>query len=151
MRSPLGSYADLQVLKVEVNRLIDRLIKGTPSPTTEWRPPVDLLESGSGFVLQIGVPGVAARDLEVSLHPDRIEVRGRKDRLASEPQARRFYLMERFIGHFQVAVGLPTEVDSSRVRATLGEGVLTVHLPRAASRAHRPITINVSEEEDDHE
>jgi len=151
LRSPLGSYGDLQVLKVEVNRLIDRLVKGPPAASTEWQPPVDVLECGRAIVVQIGVPGVICTDLEVRLHRDRLEVRGRKTRLSSEPHARRFHLMERFMGQFHITISLPADIDADRVKTSLSDGVLIVTLPRKASRPEEPRTIVVHEETDDHE
>ena len=148
MRSPLGSYGDLQILKVEINRLIDRLVKGAPAASTDWQPPADVLECGRAVVVQIGVPGLAREDLEVQLHLDRLEVRGRKDRLASEPHARRFHLMERYIGQFHLAVKLPSAVQADGAEASLSDGVLTVTLPRLADQPPEPRIITVHEEDD---
>ena len=149
MRSPLSSYGELQLLKLEVNRLIDRLVKGAPVASTDWQPPADILECGRALVIQIGVPGLSREDLEVRVDPGRLEVRGRKNRLASEPHARRFHLMERFMGQFQLTIDLPAAVLADGVRARLANGVLTVTLPRRKEQPSEPRTVPVHEEEND--
>jgi HSP20 family protein len=151
VRSPLGSYGDLQVLRVEINRLIDQLVKDAPGAATDWQPPVDILECGPVFVVQTGVPGISRENLEVRLHLDLLEVRGRKDRLSSEPHAVRFHLMERYIGQFHLGVRLPPDIQVDGVEATLSEGVLTVILPRREEQSIEPRTIAVQEEGNDHE
>jgi HSP20 family protein len=146
-----GSYGRIHQLRSEVNRLIDLLLEEPSTPGPNWQPPVDLIEREDAFEVQVELPGVAADEIQVELRDLVLTVRGTKQRLPSEPTARRFHLMERFIGAFQLSVELPRPIDPSRTTARLANGVLSVTLPRVADRRHRSFTITIAEEGQQHE
>ncbi len=148
MSPRFGPYGQIQVLKAEVNRLIDLLLDEPGGESSGWYPAVDVLDEGGEITVRIELPGVKAKDLRVELGDGILQIRGYKGRLESEPGARRFHLMERFIGAFSVAVEIPQPVDPSGVRAVLGQGVLSVTFPRLDDRRHQAFTIEVEEQED---
>jgi len=154
MTPRFGPYGRIQILKAEVNRLIDLLLESPASDSSGWHPAVDVLDGRRKVVVRVELPGVKARDLRVDLVEGILRIRGYKGRLSSEPGARRFHLMERFIGAFGVAVEVPQPVDPSHVRAVLHQGVLTISFPRLDDRRQQTFVIEVEEEEQedrDHE
>lgn len=152
MSPRLAPYQQLQALRRQINRLVDALVN-PPEPATAWRPAVDVLECDDIVVVQVEVPGLAAGDLAVELRGRDLTIRGSKRRLGSEPAAARFHLMERYVGAFQVVVELAHTVDPRQAEALLGQGVLTVRLPRLEDRRNRGFTIAVREpgRETDHD
>lgn len=151
MTRRFGPYGRIQVLKAEVNRLVDLLLEGPATNSPGWLPPVDIIDRPDGVTVTVEVPGLKAGDLSLELVSGLLTIRGTKRRLASEPPARRFHLMERFIGSFQVAVDLPHPIDPARGKATLRHGVLTVVFPRVEDRRQQPFVIPVTEETEPHE
>jgi len=148
MNPRFGPYGRIQVLKAEVNRLIDLLLEDPTSDSSGWHPAVDVLDGRNEVVVRVELPGVNANELQLDLDDGILHIRGYKGRLGSEPGARRFHLMERFIGAFGVAVEIPQPVDPSRVRAVLHQGVLTITFPRLEDRRHQAFAIDVEEQED---
>ncbi len=144
MSPRLVPYGEIELLKAEVNRLIEILLR-TTERGAEWHPAVDVFEEDGGVIVQVELPGVEAHELEVGLMDRSLIVRGTKRRLEGEPAPRRYHLMERFIGKFQLTVELPEPADPRTARAELEDGVLTVRLPRLVEQRHRMHTIPVVE------
>ncbi len=146
MMPRFGPYGRIQILKAEVNRLIDLLLEEPVAGSPGWHPPVDILDGASELSVVVELPGVEADDLTVEFRHHILMIRGGKRRLESEPQARRYHLMERFIGAFQVAVEIPQPVDPAAAEAVLAQGILTVTFPRLDDRRDQPFTLTVKEE-----
>ena len=144
MSPRLVPYGEIELLKAEVNRLIEILLR-TTERATGWHPAVDVFEEAEGTVVQVELPGVHGDEVEVGLRDRTLIVRGVKRRLEREPAARRFHLMERFIGSFQLTVELPEPADPRLAAAALEEGVLTIRLPRLVEKRHRVHSIPVIE------
>jgi HSP20 family protein len=146
MSPPRGSYGQLHQLRAEVNRLIDLLLEEPSSPAPDWQPPLDLVERDDGYELQVELPGFRTDDIQIELKGQILSIRGSKKRLATEPPGRRFHLMERFIGSFNLSLELPRPILPAESSARLEQGVLIVSMPRIVERRHRPYTIPVQEE-----
>ncbi len=144
MSPRLVPYGEIELLKAEVNRLIELLLR-TEDRGAGWHPAVDVLEEAHGTVVQVELPGVRGEELEVGLKDRTLIVKGRKRRLEREPAARRFHLMERFIGSFQLTVELPEPADPRSTTAKLEDGILTIRLPRLMEKRHRVHSIPVIE------
>ena len=151
MSSRGGSYRHIHQLRAEVNRLIDLLLDEPTSPTPSWQPPLDLVERGEAYEVLVELPGVRGTELHVELRDQVLLVRGTKQRLAGEPPGRRFHLMERYMGSFQVSVELPRPILPSQSTASLRQGVLVVTLPKVTERRHRCYSITVVEEPSNHD
>lgn len=141
----LTPYGEIELLKAEVNRLIELLVQSGQRTGNDWHPAVDVMEESEALVVQIELPGVLAEDLEVRLKDRLLSVRGRKMRLSNEPFACRFNLMERFIGNFGLTVDLPEPADPRYAEARLENGVLTVRLNKLVEQRHRVHSIPVIE------
>ena len=145
MSPRLVPYGQIELLRAEVNRLIDLLLEAGSPGGAGWQPAIDLVEHDQEVVVQMELPGATPDDLSVELRDEVLVIRGRKRRLPTEPPARRFHLMERFIGTFRVEVTLPDPVDPGGAEAVLDQGLLTVRLPRLVDRRHRIHPIPVRE------
>ncbi len=151
MTPRFGPYGKIQILKAEVNRLIDLLLEEPASAGTGWHPPVDVVGRPEGITVQVEVPGVAAADVTAELAEGVLTIRGVKRRLASEPPARRFHLMERYIGAFQLTIELPQPIDPAGASASLSQGILTITLQRLDDRRHRSFIIRVADVKEEHD
>ena len=93
--------------------------------------PVRVDRSDEEVRLEIDLPGVRAHDIELTVDPDRVEVRAVRRPSPSATADTPGTEMRH-----EYRIGDPIEVD--RVRADYEDGVLTVHLPRTAGvRARR--------------
>lgn len=94
-------------------------------------PPVDIAETEHGYEIATELPGVAEKDVEVSIDGGTIQIKGERhdERKASH---KGYFLQERSFGSFERAFRLPKDADSAKVEALFKNGVLTVRMPKAA-------------------
>ena len=94
-----------------------------------WTPPVDLYETGDGFVLTAELPGLDARAHRDPRQDGQSDAAGRRPargRCACE----HYHRVERGHGASSGAFALPTRSTSSGITADLKDGVLTVTIPK---------------------
>jgi HSP20 family protein len=112
----------------------------------EWRPRVDVTEADDAIVVHAELPGVEAKDMEVTVADGVLTLKGEKRSEREEEKEGRVY-RERFFGSFERRIPIPETVDLDRVDASLKDGVLEVRLPKRAPEAKEPakkVTIKTS-------
>jgi HSP20 family protein len=77
------------------------------------------------------VPGFSAKELDVSLEPCRLTISGKRE-THEERRSKKTIYTEQCSSLIFRAINLPDEVDSSKVTATLKDGVLELVMPKAA-------------------
>lgn len=104
-----------------------------------YRPLADIVETANGVQLMLDMPGVAERDLDVTLERRVLTIRGRVHSAA--PGKLELVHAEYGEGDFERAFTMSDDFDPDRIEASLSNGVLTLSLPRA--EAAKPKKINV--------
>lgn len=92
-------------------------------------PAVDITEDETGYKLSAELPGMAEKDIEVSVVDDTLTIKGEKKQ-ETEKKDENYYLSERSYGSFQRSFVLPDSVDADKIDAAFAKGVLTVTLPK---------------------
>ena len=99
--------------------------------TISGAPAADLHESPQGLELVVELPGLTAKDLDLSLKGDILTLSGQR----SETEERgdgAYRLRERRLGAFRRAFALPPGLDHEHIKTRFDRGVLSVSIPRAA-------------------
>jgi HSP20 family protein len=131
-----------------VNRLqkdIDRLFAApqtTAADSGAWLPPVDIHEEGTEFVLNVDLPGVDPKAVEITSDRGVLTIRGRREdtrRETSEPRR-----VERINGEFQRRFSLPDSADVQNIKAKAVNGVLQVSIPKLAQVQPHRITVEAA-------
>jgi HSP20 family protein len=119
------------------------------SPGAAWRtlmrgtaPAMDLVERDAEYELQAELPGLSARDVEVTVSDGRLVIRGEKTAERRE-ERENLHLAERSYGSFQRAFRLPGGIDADRIEATFENGVLRLRLPKTADARHGERRIDI--------
>jgi HSP20 family protein len=136
MLSVWDSFADLN----RVQRDFEKRFFGPRSRSADFAPAVDVHEDGEALVLRAELPGVKREDIEIGVHGNVLTLKGER-KLEKEENGRKYHRIERRYGSFVRQFQLPTNVDSSAVDAHLGEGVLTVRLPKKQELKARKIEV----------
>jgi HSP20 family molecular chaperone IbpA len=89
-------------------------------------PAIDVLQSEHGFLILADLPGVKPSDLEVQFDKDTLHVVGRRE--SAGYAYRRSFTLSR-------------DIDPEGISAELADGVLTLTLPKHASRRPRSIQV----------
>jgi HSP20 family protein len=131
------------------HREIDELFTGrSDAPVSAvannatWRPSVDLQEENDRFVLRADVPGVTAKDIEVSAEDGTLTVRGErpaKERVSSDG----FEHIERAAGTFLRRFTLPDSVRAEAIKARYADGVLEIEIPKQPRAEAQRILVSV--------
>lgn len=91
---------------------------------------LDIGESDEALTVRAEVPGFSAKELEVGVEPHRLTISGKRETREKRSFKKTIYTDQCSNQIFR-AIDLPAEVDSSKVTATLKDGVLELVLPRA--------------------
>jgi HSP20 family protein len=139
----------------EMDRLFDRF--GFPSLRRmfeiepPWRPvstfsfsapPIDLSEDEKAYKITAELPGLDAKDIDVSVSGNTLVLKGEK-RQEKEEKDKNYYFSERSYGSFQRAFELPASVDRDKVASDYSKGVLTITLPKTAEAQKQAKKIEV--------
>lgn len=108
-----------------------------------WAPRLDLRETKDAYQVQVDLPGVDKKDVEVSLEEGVLSVRGARQ-AASEEKAEdgTWHRQERSYGSFQRSLHLGDGVDADSVKAELKDGVLRISVPKKEAVKARTIRIS---------
>ena len=103
-------------------------------------PRTNLYENGDNFKIRAEVPGLEKDDLHVKIQGNYLEISG--ERRSDTPKGYKTHKTERGTGTFSRSFTLPADVDSTKVEATLKDGVLYLTLPK--HEAAKPKKISIS-------
>lgn len=114
---------------------IDRLSAGE----ADWRPPVDLRETPTEYLVSVEVPGLATGDVNVSFEDGHLTIAGVRQQRGSACE--QYHRVERGHGSFNRTFQLPLPIDSNAITADMRDGVLTIRCPKASGVPSRRINI----------
>jgi HSP20 family protein len=141
--TPLRS---LDCIQDDVDRLFDGFLgRGA------WRgdlnaiftPAVDIEETPENFVVKVDLPGVAQKDVKVSLIGDTLTIRGERKK-ETQTKEGNHHRLERVHGTFERSFTLGVPVRNDQVKAQVKDGVLEVHVPKAEEARIREIEVQVA-------
>ncbi len=92
---------------------------------------LEVTESDDNLTVRAEVPGFSTKELEINVEPRRLTIAGDHEAHEESKKGKTIY-SERCANEILRVVDLPTEVDSSKVSATLKDGILNIQLPKAA-------------------
>lgn len=97
---------------------------------TSFSPRVDVNESETAYEISAELPGLADKDIEITVVDSVLTLKGEK---SSEQEVKEgnYYRQERAYGSFERSFRLPDEVEADKVEAHFKNGVLTVGLPKS--------------------
>jgi HSP20 family protein len=135
----------LNGLRQEMDRLFQRFEYDVPEEAAGWNrggfegPQFLLRDAGESFQVTADVPGFQNEDLHISFEQGSLIIRG--ERRESAPEGYSAHRRERGMLRFARAFSLPARVEPDKIEASLKNGVLELHMPKAAEE--RPRTISV--------
>ena len=101
-------------------------------------PRVNIFENKEGYLLEAEMPGVSKAGVEVLLEGNELTLVGRRQ--TDVPNAELVY-RESSPWEFRRTFVLDPSTDTSKVNASIEQGVLTVHLPKTEMVKPRKIAV----------
>jgi len=132
-------WREVDQLQREMNRLMDssfgRRSFGAPS-----FPAINIWTSEDGQVITAELPGFKSEDIVIDVSADKLTLSGERKFETADEDAR-YHRQERSYGKFVRSIQLPFMVDTSKVDASMKDGVLEIGLQRAEADKPKKITV----------
>lgn len=104
-------------------------------------PKLDVIDRDDEVLVKAEIPGVSKEDLEISLTGNIITIKGETRREEKEEKGD-YYRCEISHGAFSRSVSLPVDVDESRAKTSMKDGVLEIVLPKVEKAKKRSIKVD---------
>jgi HSP20 family protein len=120
-----------------------RLLDGeTVAGSADFAPALDVRETKDAYTVQVDLPGVDKKDIQVKVEEGVLTVAGsRKAEHQEEAQDKTWHRVERRWGSFERSLRLGEGADAANVAAEYKDGVLSVTVPKKESAQPRQIEV----------
>ncbi len=108
-------------------------------PQKVYIPRADVYETDEAYVLEVDLPGVSQKALDISLEKDVLSIKGTRE--VGDYEDYKFEYGEYGAGKYERSFSLGDGIDSEKIGAKLENGVLAVTLPKAEGVAARKIEV----------
>ncbi|PKA45520.1 Hsp20/alpha crystallin family protein (plasmid) [Rhizobium sullae] len=135
-------WSPFESLRWEIDRVFNEFNPGffdrtlfarLPAAYSREVPAVDFAETDKAYELTAELPGVEAKELDVTLTNGILTIKGEKQE-SKEQTEKEYCLSERRYGSFQRSLQLPDGVDADRIDASFANGILKVVLPKTPAQ-----------------
>lgn len=140
-------FEEMTSLRDAMNQLVAESFVRPQGAVSTFQPPLDLFETQDQYVVKLVAPGLKPDNFEITAQQNTLVIHGRTqdednqgDNQGNQNGAR-YHVRELRYGEFSRVIRFPTQVDTEKIQATLANGILTVHVPKA--EAAKPKRINV--------
>ena len=126
-----NAWSEFEEMRARSGQLIERTFGGPDRPRAggSRAPLVDVEETDDAWVFDADLPGVKRENINVEVGGHELAIHGA---VSKRERSGVVHRSARRTGEFNYFVGLPTEVDPTRVEGELHHGVLTVRVPKSA-------------------
>jgi len=141
-RRPFDEFGSLQR---EMNRLFDALspFKDGDADFGSFMPAAEMTETDEAIDLKVELPGLKPEDVDIQVTEDAVVISGdRKSETQSEDNG--LTRSEFYYGSFRRVVPLTTRIDNSQATADYSDGILKLHLPKAADERNKVVKISLT-------
>ncbi|WP_458248400.1 Hsp20/alpha crystallin family protein [Streptomyces sp. MAI_2237] len=108
------------------------------APAAAWTPLADVSESEDAFHIEIELPGVKGKDIDVEFNGPELVVTGEIKERERKGVLRR---STRRVGAFEYRLRLPGELDTQKVKAETRDGVLSITVRKADVAKSRHVEV----------
>ncbi|MFE9172924.1 Hsp20/alpha crystallin family protein [Streptomyces kebangsaanensis] len=136
--TPVNPLVEFDELLSQMSGLLESAVGAAPAAA--WTPLADVSESEDAFHIEIELPGVKSKDIDVEANGPELVVTGEIKERERKGVLRR---STRRVGAFEYRLRLPGELDTHKIKAEMQDGVLSITVPKA--EAARPRRVQISE------
>ena len=130
----MSPFFDQQPFEAMENFLDEMRGNGNALSTTQGAngliPPVDMYETDKAVVVEMPMPGIDAKQLDISIDNGILSVKGTNER-KTEVDEKNYYRKEVRHGSVYRQIVLPAKVLADKTEATYEQGILKLSIPKA--------------------
>lgn len=113
-----------------LNDEIDRVLQSSPFQYLGGENPrVDVYQTPTEVIVKADIPGVAKKDLKISIDANHIQLSGRTS-TSGEYQDENVYQAHSYSGSFTRTIDLPAQVQAEEAVTEYRDGILSIVLPK---------------------
>ncbi len=131
-------WSMLNRLRRELDQSFD-----SSAPVASWTPAVDIHEEARQFVVRADLPGVTAKDIEITAEKGVLALRGTRN-FEQKSDDGHYSRIERVSGKFVRTFTLPENVATDQINAKFKDGVLELTIPKIAKPEPRRIEVQAA-------
>lgn len=128
------------------DRMFDELFNRFPSNVfttySGYHPPIDLVENDKEIAVYASLPGYKKEDVKINIIDGDLVINGKREELEI-PEKAEWLRNERTGGSFRRNVSLPELVDSSKVSASLKDGILEIRIAKKEKVKPKEISVSI--------
>jgi HSP20 family protein len=140
-------FREVSRLRREMDRLWDDFFgpgrRALRPLEAEWAPAIDVSETADQVMIKAEVPGMDAKNIDISLSGDILTIKGEK-KSEREEKKENYHLVERSYGSFSRSLKLPAAVAADKIEASYKQGVLTITCPKKEEAKPKAIEIKAT-------
>ena len=137
-------YRELVSLQSAVDQMLEQRFNSFLSTTVDTDSPIsiplDMYEKNGDIVVRTDLPGIKAKDLNLSIEDNILKISGEFKSETDEKDSD-IHLQELHYGKFQRSVKLPTRVDPDQAEVIFKDGILKLTLPKTDEGKPKQISI----------
>lgn len=136
---------DLETLSSRLNRFFGVPLVNVPEdamPFGDWLPAMDVEETDQEYLITADLPAIRREDVKVGITDGVLSIEGERKK-EKEEKNKKFHKVERSFGKFVRRIAVPTDVEQAKIAAEVKDGLLKVHLPKAATAKPRSVEVKV--------
>lgn len=107
-----------------------------------WYPHVDSFVHKGNVVIRMELPGVDAKDVDISVSGNLLTIKGEK-KAEQEVKGEEYFLCESCYGAFERTITLPEGVAADKIHAAYKNGILEVTMPAAKAALPKKVAIEI--------
>ena len=138
--------SDVNILQRKMDNNYDQFFWPNLLPSTyllgdrNWDPKLDISEGKKDITIKVEIPGIEAKDLDISIDGRLLTIRGEKKQEQKEKEET-YYRVERSYGYFKRTIELLAEVDPNKLDASYKRGVLKLKLRKSKESETKRIKV----------
>ncbi len=105
-------------------------------------PRSELTENKDSIHLEAQVPGLAAKNLAITVTPCELVIRGERSSRRQNKEKGEIRFSEFSEKKFFRRIALPSQVDVDRTKANLDDGILTIDMPKVHGRKSKRVSVS---------
>lgn len=117
-----------------MDRFVDRFFnESLDQDKSVFIPKADVAETEVAFEIQVAVPGLNKKDIQVDLKDKCLTISGER-KFENEKKEKNFYSVQTQYGNFKKSFHLPDSVIEEKIEASYENGIINVVIPKDETR-----------------
>ncbi|HHT62903.1 MAG: Hsp20/alpha crystallin family protein [Bacillota bacterium] len=141
---PYEPFRHLENMQRELSRFFTNDFLPTRFGQNFGVPNIDVYKTENEIVASCDIPGIERKeDINIEIDNNVLTISGTVKRV-NELKEEHIHRQERFQGHFQRSITLPSPVSTENVKATYKNGVLEIRMPKIKDVPEKRIDVQFS-------